>query len=1224
MGYWEQAHTMIAKRKVLFGFAGAIGIIAALLAVLFALAPWWIRLEPVKARILSDASRILGGTVTFERLELFYFPRPRIVLRRLELSIPGKSFGKVETLIVYPSISSWFRGGYPVGGLKAEEPDFRVSLPEKRERPPALAETRETVRRLLAGLSANAPSLAVEVEKGRLLLSRKDREPYTFRDIQARAWFPPETARFEVRCASDLWESLSASGSIEPKDLNGRGHVEIAEMDLDAVSRILPSNLLPVAYGGSTSLGGSFTTAGLRSLDAVVRGAIPSLSLRRGGRAYAVKGIEIQGTLRLEEGGKTAISLSQLAAESPLLRSEGNFLLDEGARKAELAVRGGDIDLTSLREALLALAGDVAPLPAVLAHVRGGKLSSFTLENRGETATDLAAIGRFEGKGRYREGSISVPAADLRFEAVEADVTLSRGILAGTRIRARSGSASVDGGNLALGVTGKGGPFRVEGKVRADASEILPIVQRFTKNPAVREELSGIDRVQGRAEGRLLLGDRLDSIHLKRVEVTSLQLSARYRRIPYPIELDKGRLLFEEGRIATEGLAGRIGSSSFSGVAARLRTRDPVAFEGFSGNITASLGELHPWILSWNGADTARESIRELAGTLHLSIATLEGPAARPREWRYEAAGSVKALHLSAKGLPGPVEAQAGNFRIDGESISFAGLAARFLDADVRSSGLLRGYRTGLPGIEATVSGSAGQEAIGWVWKEARIPAGLTPRAPVAITEARVAVDRDGGPDVSTSGTFRIEDGPSVSLDLRKRPGELDIRSLVIKDAESTARTSIRLKDRELEVAFAGSLAKTTLNRLLVRGRRPHGWIGGDIRVNVPLDRPADSRAQGRLEAKEIYLPRLLGPLSIEALSLAAAGNRITVASSALAWGETRFSLSGDAAATGDGVHLDMNLTSDGVVWDNLARTLREERTDEGAATDNAARPPVPVPATWWPLPVTGTVRINANSFTYRRYVWKPARVDFLLEKESITAAVREADLCGIATTGAVKITPADTALDIHGVSAGRDITGTLDCVRHPRVAMTGTYKIDVRLSGKGNAGELARSLSGTVDFRAEKGRIHKANLLSKLLAILNVTQLFFGKLPDLGEKGFAYNSMTVRGDVKDGSLGVRWARLDAASMNLSATGEYDFLADETNLTVLASPLKTIDTIIRKIPVIRYILRGSLVAVPVQVTGKLDDPTVFVLSPAALGSQVLGIFERTLKAPIRLFQPGKR
>ena len=1223
MVYKEQAHPMNAKRKVFLGFAGAFGLVAALLAALFALAPWWLRLEPVKARILADVSRTLGGSVGYASLELSYFPRPRIVFRRLELSIPGKVSGMVKTLTVYPAILPFLRGGYPVASIEAEEPDFDVSLPEKRERPTSLAETRERVRRLLSDLSANAPSLVVDVEKGRVLVSRDGRVLHAFRDIKARVGFPPDTVRFEVRCASDLWGNLSGNGRFEWRGLEGRGRIDITQLDLEAISRTLLPKAHPVAYGGKANLGVSFATEGLRSLDAGVAGSVPSLSLRRIGQSFAVKGLELKGTVHLEEGGETAVILTELAAETPRLRSEGNFLLDEGAHRAELAVRGEDIDLTAFREALLALSGDVVTLRNVLAHVRGGKLSSFALENRGKSASDLAAIEGFEGKGRYREGAISVPAAELDFESVEADLKLSRGILTAERIRARRGSANVDEGKLTLGVTGKGAPFQVDGRVLADASEILPIVKRFVKNPAVAEELSGIDNVQGRAEGRLFLGDRLNSIRLKQVEVTDVRLSARYRRIPYPVELERGRLLFEESRIVIGDLAGRIGSSSFSEVAARLRIRDPAAFEGFSGKITAMLEELHPWIFSWNGMEGARETIRELTGSLDLSVAKVEGPFSRPREWRYEATGSIKALRINADPLPGPVEATAGNFRIDAESISVADLAARILDADVRAGGILHGYRKGLPKVEASVSGSAGQEAIGWVWKTAHIPVGLTPRAPVAITEARVAVDRNGGPDVSTSGTFRIEDGPSVSLHLRKRPGDLDIRNLAIQDGESRAQAAIRLKIRELEVTFSGSLAKTTLNRLFVRGRRPQGWIGGDIMVKLPLDRPADARAQGRLEAKEIYLPRLLGPLSIDALSLNAAGNRITVASSSLAWGETRFSLTGDATATGEEVRLDMDLSSDGIAWDNIVKTLSAEGKAGGTATDNVARVPGREPRKMWPLPVTGAVRVDAKSFTYRRFVWKPARVDFLLAKESIDATVREADLCGIATTGTVKITPTDTAVDIRGVSAGHDITETVACVQQPSIAMTGTYNVDMRLSGKGKAGELSRFLEGSVDFRAEKGRIHKANLLSKILAVLNVTQLFFGKLPDLGDKGFAYNSMTVKGNVKGGKLGIRWASLDAASMNLTATGEYDFLADETNLTVLASPLKTIDTIIRKIPVIRYILRGSLVAVPVQVTGKRDDPSVSVLSPTAVSSQVLGFFGRTLGAPIRLFQPKK-
>jgi hypothetical protein len=1215
---------MSAKRKVFPGLAGVFVLLAALLVAIAAIAPWWIGREPVKLWILARASRLLGGSVACSSLEFSWLPRPRIALHRVELSIPGKTSGKVKALTLYPAISTLFRGGYPVSGMRAEEPDFDATLPEKREPPLSLAETRDIVHRLLSGLSANVPSIAVEVDKGRLAVSRGGRVLHAFRDIDARAWFPPETVRFEVRCASDLWGNLSGKGSFEPKGLAGRGQIEIAQLDLEAISRILLPQDPPLSYAGEANLGVSFATAGLRSLDAGVRGSVPSLSLRRNRQAFPVKGIEFEGALHLEEGGKTTVSFSQLAAETPRLRAEGNFLLDAKAHKAELAVRGGDIDLAPFRGALLALAGDVAPVRAVLAHVRGGNLSSFALENRGETASDLAEIGRFEGKGRYREGAISVPAAGLDFEAVGADLTLSRGILTAERLRARRGSASIEDGNLTLGVTGKGGPLRVDGRVLADVSEILPIAKRFAKNPAVLEELSGIDMARGRSEGRLFLGDRLDSIRLKRVEVTGLRLSARYRRIPFPVELHAGRLLYEDGRIVAGGLAGRIGSSSFSGIDARVRIRDPAELEGLSGKISARLGELYPWLSSLNGMEATRDAVREIHGSVDLAVAGAAGPLARPLEWSFDAAGSVKGLRLSAPSLPGPVEASGGSFRIDSESLTVTNLAARILDADVRASGLLHGYRKGLPKIEASLSGSAGQDAVRWAWGAARIPAGLTPRTPIAISEARVAVDRNGGAAVSASGTFKVEDGPAVSLELRKSPGELSIGRIAVQDAESRARAAIQIKNRELEATFAGSLSKTTLNRLFLRGRRPRGWIGGDIRVKIPLDRMEDARAQGRLEAKDIYLPRLLGPLSVDELTLDAAGNRITVASSALQWGETRFSLKGDATATSGGVHLDMDLSSDGIALDNLVETLPGEGKGAGSANDNAARVQGKETRKMWPLPVTGQVRVAAGSLSFREFVWKPARIDFLLGQESIDATVREADLCGTATTGTVKITPTGTALDFRAVSAGREITAALDCIRRPRIAMTGTYNMDVRLSGRGKAGELARSLEGTAAFRAEKGRIDKANLLSKILALLNVTQVFLGKLPDLGEKGFAYNSLTVRGNVKDGKLAVRWASLDAASMNMTATGEYDFLADETNLTVLASPLKTIDTIIRKIPVIRYILRGSLVSVPVQVTGKIDDPTVFVLSPAAVGSQVLGIFERTLKAPIRLFQPGKR
>jgi hypothetical protein len=69
-----------------------------------------------------------------------------------------------------------------------------------------------------------------------------------------------------------------------------------------------------------------------------------------------------------------------------------------------------------------------------------------------------------------------------------------------------------------------------------------------------------------------------------------------------------------------------------------------------------------------------------------------------------------------------------------------------------------------------------------------------------------------------------------------------------------------------------------------------------------------------------------------------------------------------------------------------------------------------------------------------------------------------------------------------------------------------------------------------------------------------------------------------------------------------------------------------VDAIVRRIPVLGYILGDSLFSVPVTVKGDLRDPKVTTMDPGAVGAGLLGIFERTLKTPVHIvspFFPGK-
>jgi len=69
------------------------------------------------------------------------------------------------------------------------------------------------------------------------------------------------------------------------------------------------------------------------------------------------------------------------------------------------------------------------------------------------------------------------------------------------------------------------------------------------------------------------------------------------------------------------------------------------------------------------------------------------------------------------------------------------------------------------------------------------------------------------------------------------------------------------------------------------------------------------------------------------------------------------------------------------------------------------------------------------------------------------------------------------------------------------------------------------------------------------------------------------------------------------------------------------------DTITRRIPLVGSFLGGSIVGIPVRVSGSLERPDVTYLSPSAVGAELLDIPRRILGIPleaIRLFTPRTR
>ena len=114
---------------------------------------------------------------------------------------------------------------------------------------------------------------------------------------------------------------------------------------------------------------------------------------------------------------------------------------------------------------------------------------------------------------------------------------------------------------------------------------------------------------------------------------------------------------------------------------------------------------------------------------------------------------------------------------------------------------------------------------------------------------------------------------------------------------------------------------------------------------------------------------------------------------------------------------------------------------------------------------------------------------------------------------------------------------------------------------------------------------------------------------------------MSANAAFEDGKLIISEGTIDSPSMGIACAGKIKLVKKKMDLTVLVAPFKTVDRIVKHIPLVGNILGGTLVSLPFRATGNLDDPDVIPLSPTAVGSGLLGILERTLKLPITIIQP---
>ena len=161
----------------------------------------------------------------------------------------------------------------------------------------------------------------------------------------------------------------------------------------------------------------------------------------------------------------------------------------------------------------------------------------------------------------------------------------------------------------------------------------------------------------------------------------------------------------------------------------------------------------------------------------------------------------------------------------------------------------------------------------------------------------------------------------------------------------------------------------------------------------------------------------------------------------------------------------------------------------------------------------------------------------------------------------------------------------------------------------------------GGIHVQISAGTLKKFHGLAKVFSLLNVSQIFAGKLPDMDKEGMPFNLLEGSVQIGEGQAKTEDLKITSEAMNLSMVGTQRLIDDVLDFNLGIMPLRTVDKIITSIPIAGWVLAGedkALITAHFKIEGTSEDPKVMVVPIDSVSKTVFGIFKRTLGLPGKL------
>jgi hypothetical protein len=1176
----------------------------------------------LKETIRAEAAKQVHGALDFEKAALFLLPVPGVSLQQITFSIPGTAKVNLETLTVYPRLLSLLVGKIDIAKVVIETPDFSLSLPQQQEKKTdrgkafSFSDVLNNASTKLATLLTALPGLNAGVHNGILRLFAGNDEIFLFKNINGSFAVSSNSLAANLSCTSNIWETLELQTFLLPGSNEGKGKISLGNINVKVLTDYFLQGKSPLLEGSSANLAADFAVSPETGLTADIVSSGSSFTALRENEKITARVANLKGNVQFADH-VTAITLDDLTLSSPQVQLNGSYTSDRSIPHTKLDITAQNVNIKGVREVLpvfiKALYGDVPVVREIFDITRGGTILQASFLVEGNLPSDLAVFESMRIQGQVKDGEITLSDLGLDLQGVTGDVTVAEGLLEGKNLQAKLGNTSGSDGTFKIGLVQKEPtPFHLDLDLNADLSEVLQFLKKMVPKKQVLQYLSLIENVEGTSEGRLTLGESLESLTV-RVEANKISGQAKYKPIPYPVSINGGRILYDGLKNHSFNLQGKVGNSTFSNYSSSMNFEGEPTIEVESGTFHLLLDEIFPWLASDKRLADDLKDIKTMTGIAEVTVKSIRGLLLQPANLQYELHCAFRNVDMAAAYLPGPLNIASGKAVIVPDKTIFENMQAILLDSSFNFSGVLQNYISGITNAEIFIADAEiGVQVNSWLSEQIYMPEEYIFRTPLLISRANVKWTREELLDLQ--GDFAIKDGPIFYIDVLLNPEELLLRNLSLKNEEERAKIRLVLRKREIDAEFQGSLSKTTIDNILLHNDVfPEAWINGDIKFKIDMDSPATSFASGNLDGGNFIFPwKPDKPIRVHSFSLSAADKTLTLNSGEAVFDSTIYEVKGQASLTPELLSMDFDAKTDTVELDTILRTLKDEGK-EGKETKKGI-------GKYSELAVRSNINLHADSLQYNKYTWTPFEAQITYENNALGIEVLKAELCNISTPGKISFHGGQIAMNFGMEANEQEFHKVLLCLEGGTQQMTGILNLKANISGHGTKETLFNSLEADLQYSSKDGYVYHDAHLAKLLSLLSVNDMYRGKIPDLRTAGFPYDSLIVKGTMQNGILTIGPAKLEAPVMQIVATGTIDLPRKRLNLAALVAPLQTVNKIQEMLPLVKHIIPSSIVALPVEIKGDFSNIKLRILSMTGITTRIFDIMVDALSTPVRVLE----